>query len=100
MPTLTLEREPRAARVETDETNLIVHLVDGRTVAVPLEWFPRLLHGTPLERANLIIAGQGYGIHWPDLDEDIHVEGLLAGRRSGESEKSFQRWLDGREKPE
>ena len=93
MTTLTLEREPEAARVETDEAHLTVYLTDGRAVVVPLEWFPRLMHGSPEERARYEIVGHGYGIHWPDLDEDIHVEGLLAGRRSGESERSFRRWL-------
>ena len=100
MATLTLDREPKAAHVKTDEVHVTIYFVDGRTLAVPLDWYPRLLHGTPSERSNCEIIGQGYGIHWPDLDEDIHVEGLLADRRSGESEKSFQRWLDGREKPE
>ena len=97
MTTLTLEREPKAARIETDEAHLTVHLTDGRAVVVPLSWYPRLAHGTPDERANYEIVGRGYGIHWPDLDEDIHVEGVLAGYRSSESERSFQRWLDARQ---
>lgn len=96
MTTLTLEREPQAARIETDETYLTVHLTDGRSVAVPLDWYPRLAHGTPAERANYEIIGEGYGIHWPDLDEHLSVEGLLAGHRSGERARSFQRWLDAR----
>ncbi len=96
MTTLTLEREPEATRVESDETHLVVHLADGRAVVVPLEWYPRLLHGSPAERAVYELIGRGYGIHWPELDEDIHVEGLLAGRRSGESDRSFQRWLAAR----
>jgi hypothetical protein len=62
-----------------DEDVLAVDLVDGRSITVPLAWFPRLLHATPAERANWRIAGGGYGIHWPDLDEDLSTEGLLRG---------------------
>jgi hypothetical protein len=76
----------------TDDT-LSVDLMDGRTIAVPLMWFPRLAYGAPEERANFQIAGAGYGIHWPDLDEDIGVEGLLLGKQSMESEASFTQWL-------
>lgn len=97
MTTLTLEQEPAAARVETGEEWLTVTLTDGRTLSIPIEWYPRLSHGTPAERANHEIIGEGYGIHWPDLDEHLSVEGLLAGKRSGESERSFRRWLDARE---
>jgi hypothetical protein len=67
--------------------------VDGRTLTVPLAWYPRLAHGRPEERANWRLIGRGEGIHWPDLDEDISVDGLLAGRRSGESQASLARWL-------
>jgi hypothetical protein len=77
----------------TDDT-LSVDLEDGRTVSVPIGWYPRLAHGTPAERANFQISGAGYGIHWPDLDEDIGVEGLLVGKRSTESPTSFERWLE------
>jgi hypothetical protein len=76
----------------TDDT-LSVDLADGRTIAVPLVWYPRLAYGTDQERLNFQIAGAGYGIHWPDLDEDIGVEGLLLGKQSLESEASFARWL-------
>ncbi len=79
----------------TDDT-LTVDLEDGRTIAVPIGWYPRLAYGTPAERANLQISGAGYGIHWPDLDEDIGVEGLLLGKQSGESRASFDRWLERR----
>ena len=79
----------------TDDT-LSVDLEDGRTIAVPIVWYPRLAYGTPEERTNFRISGAGYGIHWPDLDEDIGVEGLMIGRRSTESPKSFQRWLQRR----
>jgi len=74
--------------------NLFVDLPDSRTLTIPLNWYPRLLHATVRERQNWQLLGDGYAIHWPDLDEHIGVEGLLAGRRSGESEKSFKRWLE------
>jgi hypothetical protein len=73
---------------------LSVDLVDGRTISVPLAWYPRLAHGTPDERNRWRLIGEGEGIHWPDLDEDISVEGLLAGRPSGESDASLRRWLE------
>ena len=79
----------------TDDA-LIVDLTDGRTITVPLIWFPRLSHGTPDERANWRLIGNGAGIHWPDLDEDISVESLLAGRRSSETQESLRRWLNTR----
>jgi hypothetical protein len=81
----------------TDDT-LSVELDDGRTIAVPIGWYPRLAYGTPDERANVQVSGAGYGIHWPDLDEDTDVEGLLLGKKSTESPASFQRWLQ-RRKP-
>ena len=87
---------PNAMRVEIREDALIVELSDARTISVPLEWYPRLLHGTSAERRNWRLIGDGEGINWEDLDEDISVEGLLAGRRSAESQKSFQRWLNSR----
>jgi len=73
-------------------------LSDGRTVFVPLAWFPRLLHGTPEERNKWRLIGDGEGIHWPDLDEDISVENLILGKSSGESQKSFKKWLEARAK--
>lgn len=87
---------PEATRVEVSEVSLTVELVDGRSVSVPLVWFPRLVDGTPAERANWRLIGRGEGIHWPDLNEDISIAGLLAGRRSGESQRSLKRWLDSR----
>jgi hypothetical protein len=72
---------------------LIVDLADGRTIGVPLTWFPRLVHATPAEKANWRLIGGGTGIHWPDVDEDVSVASLLAGRRSGESPESLRRWL-------
>ena len=86
--------EPMARRASIIDPDLTVELVDGRTVSAPLLWFPRLAHGTPAERANWRLIGRGEGIHWPDLDEDICVAGLLAGRRSGESQRSLKRWLE------
>ena len=86
-------RQALAEHVEVTEDSLVVDLVDGRTVLVPLAWFPRLAHGRPAERANWRLIGRGEGIHWPDLDEDLSVEDLLAGRRSGESQASLGRWL-------
>jgi hypothetical protein len=82
----------RAATVVVTEHLLTVHLVDGRTLSAPLAWYPRLLKGTPAERANVVIGP--YGLHWPDLDEDLSIKGLLLGHRSGESARSFQKWLD------
>ncbi len=65
--------------VRFDDDSLVVDLADGRTISVPLAWFPRLLHATPAQRAHWQIAGAGYGIHWPDVDEDLSTGGLLAG---------------------
>ena len=95
MTTSTVEMEiPAIVNVSVSEDTLSVDLSDGRTVAVPLAWFPRLLHGSKVERGNWRLIGSGMGIHWEDLDEDISVEGLLAGHPSGESQDSFRRWLD------
>lgn len=93
MTTLVLERDPVAIEVEVTDDQLIVRLADGRTVAAPIEWYPRLAHGTPAERNNYELLGHGTGIGWPDLDEHLSIEGILAGRRSGESKRSFERWL-------
>jgi hypothetical protein len=86
----------RAKVVRFGEETLIVELVDGRILTVPIEWYPRLTHAMPRERANWQLIGQGEGIHWPDLDEDLSVEGFLVGRRSGESRESLARWLQSR----
>jgi hypothetical protein len=97
MSTLETELRDAVARgVTTSDEALIVDLADGRTITVPLVWFPRLAHGTPAERANWRLVGGGAGIHWPDLDEDISVASLLAGRRSGETQESLRRWLQAR----
>ncbi len=84
---------PDATNVLITEDTLSVELNDGRAISVPLEWYPRLVHGTPKERNNWRLIGRGEGIHWEDLDEDISVEGLLAGRPSAESQLSFRKWL-------
>ena len=84
--------------VEVSEDSLTVSLNDGRTLSLPLAWYPRLQHATPEERNHWRLIADGEGIHWPDLDEDISVENLLAGRPSGESQRSFKRWLEQRER--
>ena len=76
----------------TDDT-LSVDLSDGRSISVPIAWFPRLLHSTEQERNNWRLIGKGQGIHWEDIDEDISIEGLLAGKPSGESQESLKKWL-------
>jgi hypothetical protein len=90
---------PDAVEVEIGDDELTVALSDARTISVPLAWYPRLLHGRPEERRKWRLVGRGEGIHWDDLDEDISVEGLLAGRHSGESQTSLQGWLDARTSP-
>lgn len=90
----TIEIEvPFAKDVAVTEATLSVELSDGRIISVPLTWYPRLVHATPSERNNWRIIGKGQGVHWPDLDEDISVEGLIVGKPSGESRTSFSRWL-------
>lgn len=97
MRTSKVEMEiPDAEAVSVSDDTLAVELSDGRSISVPLAWFPRLLHGTPEERSNWRLIGGGDGIHWEELDEDISVEGLLAGRPSGESQESFRKWLEAR----
>ena len=76
---------------------MTMHLNNGRISSVPLAWYPRLFHGTPKERQHYELIGDGEGIHWPDLDEDISVEGLLAGKRSAESDSSLSQWLKKRQ---
>jgi hypothetical protein len=87
---------PNAERVAMTDDTLSVELSDGRSLAVPLAWFPRLLHGTPEERGQWRLIGRGEGIHWDALEEDISVEDLLAGKRSGESQESLSAWLEKR----
>jgi len=87
---------PTAESVQVSVDSLSVALSDGRTITAPLAWYPRLLHGSAKERGNWRLIARGQGIHWKDLDEDISVEGLLAGRASGESQASFKKWLEAR----
>jgi hypothetical protein len=89
--------EARAQAIEMREDCLVVDLADGRTMTVPLLWYPRLWYGTETERTHFEILGDGRYIHWPDLDEDLSVAGMLAGRRSEESAESLKRWLALRE---
>ncbi len=96
MSTLVTERDVFAESVQFSEDSMTVFLDDGRALSVPLAWYPRLLHGTKQEREKFELIGNGEGIHWPDLDEDISVEGLLAGKRSAESDTSLSRWLQKR----
>ncbi len=86
-------QEARARRVEVNEEILTLELLDGRMISVPLAWYPRLWYGTPEEWARFEIIGDGTIIHWPDLDEDLSVAGILAGRRSGETPESLKKWL-------
>ena len=92
------ERRPAPTVISVAVTDEAVQfeLSDGRAVSAPLAWYPRLAHGTPAERAHWRLVGRGAGVHWPDLDEDISVEGVLAGRPSGESQASLKRWLESR----
>lgn len=89
-------REALAARVEVSEDTVSVELADGRTISVPLAWYPRLAHATTAERGFWRLIGGGHGIHWPEIDEDISVANLLAGQPSAESQGSFKKWLAGR----
>lgn len=88
---------PQIQQVAVSNELLTVDLSDGRIVAVPLAWYPRLLHGTVAERENWQLTGGQAGIHWPDLDEDISLKNILLGQPSGESQTSLQRWLDSRD---
>jgi hypothetical protein len=96
MTTLVLDQDPVVERVRFQEDCLLVDLADGRCLSIPLIWYPRLQHGTAAERENWILLGDGCAIEWPELDEHIEVEGMLAGRKSSESAASIQRWLASR----
>lgn len=97
MSTLVVDHEVFALAVSFSEDAMTVSLDDGRTISVPLAWYPRLLAGTPEERMKVELIGDGEGMHWPDLDEDISVEGIVAGRRSAESASSLARWMSRRQ---
>ena len=95
MPTSLVEIQvPNAERVTATDDTLSVDLSDGRTISVPLAWFPRLVNASQEERNNWKLIGKGQGIHWESIDEDISVENLLAGRPSGESQTSLKKWLE------
>ncbi|MDI5985263.1 DUF2442 domain-containing protein [Halomonas sp. M4R5S39] len=82
MHSLVSDNDLRVMSVQVDDDRLTVELMDGRAIAVPLAWYPKLSSATPAQRNNWEIAGGGYGIHWPDLDEDLSTEGLLRGARA------------------
>ena len=97
MNTLAIRMEiPQIVTVSVTDGTLTVELSDGRTVLVPTTWYPRLVHATPEERQGWRLIGNGHGIHWESLDEDISIENLLAGKPSGESQNSFQQGLSKR----
>jgi uncharacterized protein DUF2442 len=87
-----------AKTVRLTDRALVVELLDGRSVSVPLEWYPRLAEGTARERELWVFTGPGIGIHWPALDEDISIEGIMQGRRSGEGAESLERWRASRKR--
>ena len=89
MNSLILNEAPRAMAVECTDDELRVSLTDGRTLSVPVAWFPRLAHASPAQRTDYELLGDGQGIHWPGVDEDISVMGLLAGQPSIESKSAF-----------
>src|SRR5438132_13674909 len=100
MSTLKVElSEARAQHVKVTSDTITVDLTDGRTISVPLAWFPRLLHASAAERNNWRFIANGEGIHWTNLDEDISVEGLLHGQQSRESHASLEKWLRQRKGP-
>ncbi|MDZ7667167.1 MAG: DUF2442 domain-containing protein [Desulfotignum sp.] len=87
---------PNIKQVQITEDTLTVELDDGRTLLVPVAWYPRLRHATPKEKENWRLIGGGQGIHWESIDEDISVQGIIAGKPSGESQTSFKKWLESR----
>jgi hypothetical protein len=97
MSILVLETEPAVSEVGITDDELTLDLVDGRKIQVPLSWYPRLFYASASERQHFHLLGDGYAIEWPDLDEHIGIEGLLAGRHSGESQQSLKRWLASRQ---
>ena len=93
-------REAVACHVEVSEDTVSVELADGRTIAAPLAWYPRLSHATVEERTSWRLIGNGRGIHWPVIDEDISVANLLSGQPSIEKQSSFKKWLASRSQVE
>jgi hypothetical protein len=98
MTSLTIEllEMPTIQQVVVTDDTLSADLSDGRTISVPLAWYPRLLHGSIEERSDFRFIADGSGIHWNQLDEDVSIKNLILGQPSGESQKSFQRWLNSR----
>lgn len=96
MNTLLIDHDVCAVDVSFTEEAMHVSLDDGRVISIPLTWYPRLYHGTESERRHYELIGNGEGIHWSELDEDISVEGLIAGKRSAESASSLARWQEKR----
>ena len=98
MTSLTIEllEIPTIQDVTITDNTLSVDLSDGRTICVPLAWYPRLINASKEERDDWRTIGQGEGIHWEKLDEDISTKNLILGQPSGESQKSFQKWLNAR----
>jgi len=97
MSTLAVEEKMfNALSVVVTNDTLMVELDDGRTISVPTAWYPRLLHASEEERSTWRLIGKGNGIHWDSIDEDISIEGLLAGRPSGECQSSLKKWLQTR----
>ena len=92
--------DPQVVDVSFATDKLIIDLSNGHSLLVPLSWYPRLHHATPAERSKWQLLGDGYAIEWPDLDEHIGIEGLLAGRGSGESKHSLDHWLEKRSSAE
>ena len=88
---------PKANNLNVTEDTLTVELDDGRTISVPLAWYPRLQEASANERNNWRLIGDGQGAHWMDIDEDISVQGIISGIPSGESQTSFKRWLESRQ---
>ena len=84
---------PKAENITITFDALTVDLDDGRSITVPLAWYPRLINATKSELDNWRLVGKGFGIHWEDIDEDVSIEGLLLGKPSGESQSSFRKWL-------
>ncbi|MBF2098726.1 MAG: DUF2442 domain-containing protein [Gloeomargaritaceae cyanobacterium C42_A2020_066] len=96
MTSLIPKSDPSVVDVNFTDEMFLVTLDDNRVLQIPLAWYPRLLHGSSSERQNWQLLGDGDGIEWTDLDEHISVEGLIAKRRSGESNRSLNRWLANR----
>ena len=98
MITLQIDHEVCALDISFTDEAMHVSLDDGRAISIPVAWYPRLYYGTQSERLHYELIGDGEGIHWPELNEDISVEGLIAGKRSAESASSLARWLAPRRK--